>query len=285
MSVVIILSLIAINFSKSENTPAYKIYTKDGKESNFNQLLDASLKSEIVFFGELHNNPICHWLRLQLAKAIYNKIGKKLIIGAEMFEADDQLKIDEYFAALINQTNFEKEVKLWNNYKTDYKPLLEFAKDSGLKFIATNIPRRYASSVSRKGFAILDTISSEGKRFFPPLPIEVDLELPGYKKMKEEMKSSHGAEYIAEAQAVKDATMAHFILKNYEKGMIFLHLNGTYHTNNFEGIVWFITRKSPILKILTVATVEQIDINTLDEKNLNLADFILVIPMDMTKTY
>ncbi len=282
---IILVNLFSLATLKAEDMPSHRIFTKDGKATNFSSLLDASLKSEIIFFGELHNNPICHWLRLQLVKAIYSKIGKKLIIGAEMFEADDQLKIDEYFSGLINQTNFEKEVKLWNNYKTDYKPLLEFAKDSGLKFIATNIPRRYASSVSRKGFAILDSVAPEGKRFIAPLPIDVDLELPGYKKIREEMKGSHSSDYIAEAQAVKDATMAYFISRNYEKGKLFLHLNGSYHTNNFEGIVWFIARNNPKFKMLTIATVEQVDINYLDDKNLNIADFILVIPLDMTKTY
>ncbi len=286
----LIVTIIIFSYSfnlllKGEEMPAYKLFTKDGEASNFGNLLSEALKNDIVFFGELHNNPICHWLQLELAKGMYKNIGKRLIIGAEMFESDDQLKIDEYFSGLINQSNFEKETKLWNNYKTDYKPFLEFAKDSGLKYIATNIPRRYASSVSRKGIAILDTITKDGQKYIAPIPIEVDLELPGYKKMKEEMKGSHGADYISEAQAVKDATMAHFIIKNFIKGMIFLHINGTYHTNNYEGIVWYIKRKSPSLKVMTIATVEQNEIKLLEEKNMNLADFILVIPTNMTKTY
>ena len=46
--------------------------------------------------------------------------------------------------------------RLWNNFKTDYKPLVDFAKDNNLKFIATNIPRRFASLVFKGGFEVLE---------------------------------------------------------------------------------------------------------------------------------
>ena len=46
---------------------------------------------------------------------------------------------------------------------------------------------------------------------------------------------SHTTMHLAEAQAMKDATMAHFILKNWEPGKTFLHFNGSYHSDNFQG--------------------------------------------------
>ena len=51
----------------------------------------------------------------------------------------------------IKEANFREEAKLWPNYNTDYAPILEFAKKNELDFIATNIPRRYASMVARNG--------------------------------------------------------------------------------------------------------------------------------------
>ena len=42
------------------------------------------------------------------------------------------------------------------NYKTDYKPIIEFAKENGINFIATNIPRRYAAMVSGGGLRALE---------------------------------------------------------------------------------------------------------------------------------
>lgn len=69
-----------------------------------------------------------------------------------MFEADNQIVINEYFAGIIKESSFESELRKWNNYATDYKPLINFAKNEGLKFVASNVPRRYASVVSGGGF-------------------------------------------------------------------------------------------------------------------------------------
>ncbi len=90
---------------------------------------------------------------------------------------------------------------------------------------------------------------------------------------------------FARAQAIKDATMAYFILQNVKPGQTFLHLNGDYHSKNFEGIVWYLRKQRPNLKILTLSSVEMPDTDKPDRENRNLADFVLAIPADMTKTY
>lgn len=79
----------------------------------------------MVFFGELHDNPIAHWLELEITKDLYSEKGKNLILAAEMFETDNQIMIDEYYSGSIKESSFEGEVRLWSNYKTDYKPLLK----------------------------------------------------------------------------------------------------------------------------------------------------------------
>jgi hypothetical protein len=92
-------------------------------------------------------------------------------------------------------------------------------------------------------------------------------------------------ENFPKAQAIKDATMAHFILENYQEGMHFIHLNGSYHSDNYDGIIWYINQYREGLNIKTITTVSQDDIYTLDETNAGKADFIIVVPSDMTKTY
>ncbi|MFH1000773.1 MAG: ChaN family lipoprotein [Bacteroidota bacterium] len=282
-----ILALIIISLSAfKSDKPAYRIFTKEGKAVKFEKMIDALQNADIVFFGELHNNPIGHWLQIEVTKSLYTVKAKNLVLGAEMFETDNQLLIDEYFSGAIKQANFEKEVKLWNNYKTDYKPLFEFAKDSGLRFVATNIPRRYAALVSSKGFEGLDSLSDQAKDFIASLPISYDGELSGYKNMLEMMKDSpHVNANIPKAQAAKDATMAEFILKNWSHGKIFLHFNGSYHSDDFQGIVWYLLQSNPNLKIITISSVEQKEVKDLAESNKNKGDFILAIPENMTKTY
>lgn len=284
----IILALIVLlSYGMKNDKPAYRFYDSDGKKTKYKKVLKESLEADIIFFGELHNNPVCHWLQLELTKDIFEEKSSSLVIGAEMFESDNQLLIDEYLQDKIAGKNFEREAKLWPNYKTDYKPLLEFAKVNNIDFIATNIPRRYASVVYKKGFEGLDSLTSEAKELIAPLPVKYDPELEGYKSMLEMMGGGmgHGSENLPKAQAIKDATMAHFILQNMNEASIFIHYNGAYHSKNFEGIVWYIKQQNPELKILTISTEEQASLDSLKTEYQNTADFILVTPENMTKTH
>lgn len=280
----LILFLITSAFSIEK--PAYQLFDKKGKKSSFKELLQKSKKADIILFGELHNNPIAHWLQMELLKEL-NAKGVDLVFGAEMFEADDQLIIDEYFAGKFASKNFEAEVKLWDNYSTDYKPLLEYARNEGIKLVATNIPRRYANMVSKEGIESLEHLSDEVKKWIAPLPIEIDYELPGYKHMMEMMEGHAGenAEKFVQAQAIKDATMAYLILQNFKEGKAFYHINGAYHSNNFEGIFYYLKKYNQDLKVLTISTVEQEVVDSLGNHNKGLADFIIAVPKDMVKTF
>ncbi|MBK7096617.1 MAG: ChaN family lipoprotein [Saprospiraceae bacterium] len=271
-------------FSNAQNPEAYKLYNNKGKEIKFSKMTDDIAEADVVLFGELHNNSMNHWLELQVAKALFDK--KKLIqLGAEMFEADDQLAIDEYFQGLFKENNFEKEVKLWNNYKTDYKPLLDFAKTNKLDFIATNIPRRYASMVPKDGFEGLETLSDAAKKYIAPLPVQFDTLVPNYKEMLE-MDMGHAMNKVnfAKAQAIKDATMAYFITENLKPGHTFIHYNGEFHSKLYGAISWYLRIYKPEVKIVTISTQEADNTDFKDEYKAQ-GDFIFVIPSDMTKTY
>lgn len=276
------IAIILLAF-KGDKLP-YKIYNQEGKKSSYSKILKAAEDVDIIFFGELHDNPMSHWLELQLTKDVFNRVNQDLVLGAEMFEADDQVTINEYLGGHHSYNTFKAEVKVWSNNKTDYQPLMDFALENQLTFVATNIPRRYANMVYKKGFGGLNSMNAEAKNWIAPLPIIYDAELPGYKKIVE-MSGGHGGDKLPKAQAIKDATMAHFILKNWQKGQTFLHYNGAYHSDNFEGIVWYLKQANPDLKILTISSVEQEKTDSLAEENLNVANFIICTPADLTKTY
>ncbi|WP_321368535.1 ChaN family lipoprotein [uncultured Draconibacterium sp.] len=279
-----IVSFVLLSSFKS-NKPAYLLFNKEGKAVKYEKMLKEIEDADIVLFGELHDNPISHWLQLELTKELYQQNGKNLVLGAEMFESDNQVIMDEYLSGKISQRNFEDEIRLWPNYKTDYKPLVEFAKDSGLYFVATNVPRRYASLVNKQGFEGLEELSDEAKAFLPPLPPAYDPTLDCYASMmKMEGMGSHVTPNFPKAQAIKDATMAHFILKNWEPGKVLLHYHGAYHSQNFESIYWYLKHENPRLKIVTIHSVTQDDISELTEDNTGAADFTICVDEDMTRT-
>ena len=276
------LLLFATILSAAQDKKAYQIFDKNGKKTSYEKLLKAGEKADVVLFGEYHDNSVVHWLQLEFTKDLAQK--KDLVLGAEMLEADNQTQVNQYLKGEINQKQMDSSARLWKNYKTDYKPLVDFAKEKKFSFIATNVPRRYASLVFKKDLVALDSLSAQEKSWIAPLPIEFDINLPGYKSMMG-MQGGHAGEKMPKAQAIKDATMAYFINKNRKENSVFIHYNGTYHSDNFEGINWYLRKLDAGIKIVTIATVEQKDITKLEAEHYNKADFILVIDEDVTKTY
>ena len=278
----VIFFLITSIIGFSQEKKAYQLFNKKGKKVDYGKLLIAAEKAQVVLFGEYHNNAISHWLELELTKDLADK--NAIILGAEMIEADNQKQLDQFLKGEINQKQLDSTARLWPNYKTDYKPLVEFAKENNIPFIATNIPRRFASIVSKKGFEGLENLTSEEKTWIAPLPIVYDSELPGYVNMMK-MMGDHASPNMPKAQAIKDATMAYFIQKNLKEKSIFIHFNGTYHSDNFEGIYWYLKKTAPNLEILTIATIEQKELKKISTEDYNKADYILVIDEDVTKTH
>jgi uncharacterized iron-regulated protein len=276
-----LLLLFTICF-QAQDKKSYQLFDQNGKKVTYDKLLKSSLKTQVVLFGEYHNNSVSHWLQLELTKDVAAK--KPIVLGAEMLEADNQKQLNQYLNAEIDQKKLDSTARLWPNYKTDYKPLVDFAKENKFNFIATNIPRRYASMVSKKGFEALETLTSEEKSWVAPQPIPYDANLPGYVEMMK-MMGEHTSVNMPKAQASKDATMAYFINQNLKKDTVFIHYNGTYHSDNFDGINWYLKQYNPTIQIITISTVEQKDISKLDKENYNKANYILVIDEDVTKTY
>jgi uncharacterized iron-regulated protein len=266
--------------------PAYQIFTADGKKVKYEKLVEEASQADVVLFGELHNNPISHWMELELTGDLFAARGADLVLGAEMFEADNQLIMDEYLGGWITQDKFEDEARLWKNYKTDYKPLVEFARSHTLPFFATNIPRRYANAVFKRGVAVLDSLSSEAKRYMAPLPLVYDTSLNCYHQLIHGPgMEGHGSINLVDAQAIKDATMTHFILRNRKPGQLFLHFNGAYHSDDYESMYWWLKQADSGLKIVTISSVSTDGLEKLSADEEGKADFIICVPSNMTTTY
>ncbi|MEO8589081.1 MAG: ChaN family lipoprotein [Flavobacteriales bacterium] len=278
----LLLSLLLTIAATAQEPPAYSVFDANGKKLSAKRMLRQLLAADVVLFGELHNNPIAHWQQLLVARDLAAR--GHLLLGAEMIEADDQATLDRYLHGEIDQAAFDTLARLWDNHATDYAPLVDFAKAEGLPFVACNVPRRYARAVSKGGFEALDTVPAAERAWIAPLPIAFDPTLPGYVKMLE-MMGDHASPNMAKAQALKDATMAHFIALNAKPGVRFLHFNGSYHSDDHEGIGWYLRRARPELKQVTITTVTQEQVIHLDDGNRGKADIILCVDAAIPGTY
>ena len=283
MRIIYVFCLLSTVFRiYGQNDQAFQLYSKNGKKIKYAKMVSSLSEQQVVLFGELHDNPIAHWMQLELAKSLNNI--KPIAFGAEMIEADNQNELNQYLNGEIDDKAFDSLARLWINHATDYAPLVEFAKKNKAPFIATNIPRRYASQVYKKGLESLLALSENEKKWMAPLPIQYDATLSQYQAMLE-MMGGHGGENFPKAQAIKDATMAHFIFIKLPENGVFLHFNGSFHSNYYEGIYWYLKSMDSNLKIATINTILVDDIHHVSKDEFETADFILAVDSDMTSTY
>jgi uncharacterized iron-regulated protein len=286
-----LVGLALFSFAFVGDRPAYRLFTATGQPADYDQMLSQLAQADVVLFGEQHNDVLTHWLELQVAKDLQKlKNPGQLVLGMEMFERDVQPLVAQYAAGTLADTAFERQARPWPNYATDYRPLLRFARENRVSVMGTNAPRPFAQAVARGSLTALDKLPASDRALLAPLPLKVDYELPGYKNMAamfggDSKTHGGGARNIIQAQALKDATMAHFIQAGRQAGQTLLHLNGSYHSDHHDGIVAYLRQYAPKLRVLTLSVVSQGQLQTLEKDNLSVADYVVVVPEDMSKSY
>src|SRR5690606_29249287 len=254
---------------------SYQLIDSTGNPVTWEAVSQLAATKDFVLFGELHEQEAAHLAELECLEALHEQYPGRILLGMEMFEADVQPIVNEYFADLINQRSFESEARIWKNYQRDYRPLVEFAKNNQIQLLASNVPRRYANAVYHAGITVLDSLSHYARQFLPPLPLEIDTNISIYQEMSG-MIPGHDSRNMIQSQGLKDATMAHFIINSKTDNDILLHLNGAYHSKNKEGIPSFLYLQGvDPHRILLIECISQDDFVASEN---HLADFTVIIP-------
>ena len=215
------------------NPEHYRIYDAKGNPATMAQILEAVGNNDVVFLGEMHDDSVGHSLQFEIFKASIDKYSanRKITLSLEMFERDVQMVVNEYLTGLITEKKFMDDSRPWGNYKTDYRPLVELAKEKKFEVIAANAPRRYVNMVSRGGREKLNTLSKEAKKLLPPLPYAQASEAYS-KKFKALMggspEASVGIDNILSSQSLWDAGMAYNISKAMVKNGLIVHLTAHF---------------------------------------------------------
>jgi len=282
---VFLMGLMALH---AQHDKAFALFNSKGKVVKYKALKARALDGNLVLFGEFHDNPITHWLQFELTQDAFAQHGTHLMLGFEMFEQDQQTVLMRYLQGAFPEKRLKDSLRLWPNYETDYAPLVEFAKEHQLLCVATNVQRKYASLMFKKGRKAFDTLTPALLQQMADPYFEIDTTLSQYqalKQMTSHMPAAMGGSYMLESQAFKDATMAKFILRNMKSTSFFVHYNGAYHSDFYQGIMWYLLKSKPDLRITTVSTVTQRNIHRLEKEHLGRADFIICVPESMTKTH
>lgn len=282
----LVFCLLICSGSYAQDLEAFRIFDSKGKEVSFQKMMAKISQNQVVLFGEFHDNPISHWLEVNVLMELNKQTnGPKLAVGFEMFELHQVKALNEYiknksYKALKDST------ELWTNFKTDYKPVLDTAIAHGNIPFAANVTRKYASLVFKKGLAVLDTLPENQKKLMAPLPFPFDSTLTQYVELIEMGKEMHASGInFAYAQAIKDATMGYSISQHLKNGEKVYFLNGAFHSDFHQGIMWYVQQYVPGTTVGTITTVSQKDVRKLQKEHLNRADFIVVVNETMTSTH
>ena len=57
--------------SNAQKVKGYEIYTSKGKKVSYEKMIKSLKTGEFVFFGEYHDNPISHWLQLEVLEDLH----------------------------------------------------------------------------------------------------------------------------------------------------------------------------------------------------------------------
>jgi uncharacterized iron-regulated protein len=157
----------------------YRVFTGAGDPTSIDDVIAEMGRRQVVFVGETHDDPTGHLLEAVLLRRAYDAYGapeandgapRPLVLSLEFFQRDVQPILDEYLAGLITEKSFRSDSRPWPRYQTDYRPLIQFAKEHGLSVTAANAPRRYTTRVTLHGRESLNDLSPEALRSLAPLP-------------------------------------------------------------------------------------------------------------------
>lgn len=286
---------LMLNFSGFGQTDEakYRVFDAQGNSSSLEKIIEAAARTDVVFLGEQHDDATAHALQMQIFKAIVEKYAgeRKIALSLEMFERDVQIVIDEYLNNLISEAHFLRSSRPWDNYKQDYRPLVELAKAQKLPVIAANAPRRYVNMVSRGGRDSLNALSHAAKKWLAPLPFNQASETYAAKfkaLMGGSGEASMGLNNILDSQSLWDATMAYAVaefLKSNKKPLV-VHLNGSFHTENRLGTPEHLLNFNRKSKFIVVTMRYEENFTSFDKtKHEKLGDFVILTDTKVPRSF
>lgn len=260
--------------------------------ADFEAMLADLSRADVVFVGEEHDDPNTHRLELALLEGLFRR-RRTVVLALEMFERDVQPALDRYLSGELAEEEFLAQARPWPRYRTDYRPLVEFARMHGWRVVASNVPRSIANGVSRTGLESLATLADGDRRLVARM---LGCPLDGYfdrfaASMREHPSPGAKDESPAEArerterfyyaQCVKDETMAESIAEAYARGgsdrALIVHVNGAFHSDYRQGAVARTARRLPraAVRVVTIVPVEDLDRLTPSRGDRKRADYLV----------
>ncbi|MCZ8344300.1 MAG: ChaN family lipoprotein [Leptospira sp.] len=228
----------------AEDGVSYKIIeTKTGSKLSLDELAEKLASSELILFGEEHDDLVGHTVSRDLYSLLVSK--SKRTLSLEMLERDQQTITDEFIFYGLAESQFLNSTVHWKNFKDDYFPLVKIARDNKLKVVCANPPRRFVNQVSKSGIIAYQSFPPHTRVWVPEPSLLTAFQSSEYVARLRELMSehSHGSLHSTEnfflAQSVWDQGMADAISwERHSTGLPIFHLNGRFHSDRVGGLTF-----------------------------------------------
>lgn len=231
-------------------------------------------KKQVVFVGETHDQLGHHLAQLEIIRGLH-VIHDDLVIGVEFFQAPFQLALDAYIAGHTTEKELLKQTEYYDRWRFDYRlyrPIMQYARENGIRLIALNVPSKISRKVARSG---IESLSAAERA---QIPQEIDRSDMAYRERLRSVFEAHSERGITpgdfdrfvDAQLIWDEGMAEkaaeFLRKYPGRHMVILA--GSGHLLYGSGIPRRLLRRVP----LDSAIVINADAGVTDPQ---MADFLL----------
>lgn len=234
----------------------YQLSDSSGKNINIDAFLKQVADADVIMVGEWHGHPGVHLFQARLLAALATEPAE-LALSMEHFTRADQAVLNQYLGGEIGEAGLVDKAEVWDNYKSDYRPLVELARLNQIPVIAANAPRAIVKCVGLEGPSYLSRLSKEQRQLAAKT---LDLRDSPYKQrflknMQGMTLSEKRIEKMFGSQLTWDATMAESMVlyKAQHPNVRIMHVAGLFHVIGGLGTGAEILKLMPDLKIVYIS--------------------------------
>lgn len=238
------------------------------------QLAETLAAADFVLIGEIHDNADHHRLQAWLIAAVAKR--RKPAVVMEMIGLDQADALDRYLAreaadasGLGAALNWSK--RGWPPWSI-YQPIAETALAAGLAIRPGDIPRSKLRQVGREGLEAIEASRRQRLKLDEPLGTALASAL------REELAASHcgllpesALPSMSNVQRLRDAVLADSLIDaGKTAGAVLIAGNG--HVRTDRAVPWYVARRLPKARVVSVMLVE------LDDETKRPEDGLLTGP-------
>ncbi|EKO3560131.1 ChaN family lipoprotein [Vibrio fluvialis] len=234
----------------------YQLASPKGNSLTLSQFTQDIRNADVILIGEWHTHAGIHRFQTELLQEL-SKSKRPVALSMEQFSRPDQALVDAYLRGEIGEQYLIQQTSAWPNYESDYRPLVELAKQQKIAVIAANAPKSVVRCIGRYGAAYLERLTPDER-----LQVAAQINTQDSVYKQQFMASMHhGTPQQTEnqfaAQITWDETMAESVVNYLTKhpGERVMHIAGLFHTQNGVGTAASILRRNPSLNIVVVTPV------------------------------